>query len=168
MNTNNRSGLWERHGNAVTELLWVVATITITIPLLSILFDANHTVPNQYVEGILVRELSLSESGLMPIVNFNRINPQFKKNLASDDNPGSEVTEKAFDGQVGASENWNSSDDLDWNIGKIEEFAGYYKIDPLLMTLPAARKSLLEDTKFSSEASLNRVQSLIEQGTTPH
>ena len=73
MNTNDHAGLWERHGNAVTELLWVVAAITITVPLLTILFDTNQTGPDQYLEGILVREMSSSEGDLMPIINFNRI-----------------------------------------------------------------------------------------------
>jgi hypothetical protein len=195
MNTNHQASLWERNGNAVTELLWVVAALTIIIPILSIIFDANQTNPSQDMEGILVREMAVSDRGLKAIVNINKIHPKFDKKVndpvlgRSDQIQEGEwdfrmmtqmaeqqeinpllmtlpAARKSLRGSlVESPEEIMVADHGEWNIRKVEKLAEYYQMDPLLMALPAARKGLFGESGSFVKASFNRVQSPIQQGT---
>ncbi len=160
MNTNSYSGLWNQDGNAVSELLWLVSAITITIPLLSILFDANQTVPNQSREGILVRKFAEFEGGILPIINICKARPHFVEPIIV-----KSATVSTADRQVEKIEELIVIDLDNWDGEKMEKLAECQKIDPLLITLPAARKCLLGEQRTFLESSSNRVQLVIQQGT---
>lgn len=184
MNTNGILRQGNCVGKSVMDLLCVFAVVTIIIPLLTILFDANKTDLNRNLDGILERKMRLAEQRMIPKVNLSRHHPQFDSNSESTegdanlagDNVGKGwlKTKSAFirqriaeriPGMVNDEEfvlpvPGDTTNPTSLTSNDLEQMAQGSEVNPLALTLPAARSAFMTKDAICDNSEITRKKSV--------
>ncbi|MDF1755955.1 MAG: hypothetical protein P1U89_24420 [Verrucomicrobiales bacterium] len=138
MNTNTTPDLPEYQSKSITRSIWAVSALTVLVPILVIVFDANQT----EFDGILVRESGSAADGKKATVTLTEPVRSFRTNIASSGK---------FDYEIGLQQEVAATGFLFPNLDEYSISDQISELTPAAVTLPAASGAQILNRKAVTE-----------------